>query len=92
MDEDIKIKFINIFYYEENENENFIPLFKENAKNEILKLYQEILNSNNSELILKLFNFLYEIMLKCYDIAIILLKSEFLIIKILIDSYLKFPK
>ena len=98
MDEDIKIKFINIFYYEENENENFIPLFKENAKNEILKLYQEIFNSNNPELILKLFNFLYEIMLKCYDIAIILLKSESLIIEknisiieLLIESYMKFP-
>ena len=98
MDEDIKIRFKKIFYSEENENENFIPLFKENSKDEILKLYQEIFNSNNSELILKIYNFLYEIMLKCYDIAIILIKSESLIIEknisiieLLIESYLKFP-
>ena len=53
MDEDIKIKFINILYCAENENENFIPLFKENSKNEMLKWYQKIFNSNKSELIFK---------------------------------------
>ena len=96
MDEEIKIRFKNIFYCEENEN--FIPLFKENSKGEIIKLYQEIYNSNNPELILKIYNFLFEIMLKCYDIAIILIKSESLIIEknisiieLLIESYIKFP-
>ena len=96
MDEEIKIRFKNIFYCEENEN--YIPLFKENSKGEIIKLYQEIYNSNNPELILKIYNFLFEIMLKCYDIAIILIKSESLIIEknisiieLLIESYIKFP-
>ena len=41
--EEIKDRFDKIFY--KDENENFIPLFKENCKDEIINLFQEILES-----------------------------------------------
>ena len=95
MDEDINIKFKNIFYFDEKET--YIPLFKENSKEEIIKLFQEIYDSKEQELILKILNFIYEMILKCYDIAIILVKSPSLtiennisFIELLIEIYMKF--
>ena len=95
MDEDINIKFKNIFYFDEKET--YIPLFKENSKEEIIKLFQEINDSKEQELILKILNFIYEMILKCYDIAIILVKSPSLtiennisFIELLIEIYMKF--
>ena len=48
--EEIKNRFDNIFY---KEDETFIPLFKENCKEEIINLFQDILESEDANLIIQ---------------------------------------
>ena len=92
----IKNRFDNIFY--KDENNNFIPLFKENCKDEIINLFKEILESQDANSILEKINFIFDMINKCIDIAIILVSSPSLKIKheigfieLLCDIYIKFP-
>ena len=94
MDE-IKNTYDNIFY---KEDETFILLFKENCKDEIINLFQEILESEDANLILQKINFLFDMINQCIDIAIILETSSSLILKnqigfieLLCEIYIKFP-
>ena len=93
--EEIKDRFDKIFY--KDENENFIPLFKENCKDEIINLFKEILESKDANSILKKINFLFDMINQCIDIAIIfetssslILKNEIGFIELLCDLYIKF--
>ena len=90
-------KFKEIFYTDEEGN--YIPLFKENCQNKIIDLLNELLNSDKPNSILKDINFIYNLIIKCNDIAIILINSPSLKIKkkisfieLLFEIYIKFPK
>ena len=89
-------KFNEIFYTDEEGN--YYPLFKENCQNKIIDLLNELLNSEESNLILNDINFIYDLIKKCNDIAIILINSPSLkiqkdisFIELLFDIYIKFP-
>ena len=89
-------KFKEIFYTDEEGN--YIPLFKENCQNKIIDLLNELLNSEEPNLILNDINFIYDLIKKCNDIAIILINSPSLkiqkdisFIELLFDIYIKFP-
>ena len=89
-------KFKEIFYTDEEGNS--YPLFKENCQNKIIDLLNELLNSEEPNLILKDINFIFDLIIKCHDIAIILINSpclkiqkEISFIELLFEIYIKFP-
>ena len=96
MEEEINNKFKEIFY--SDEEGNYYPLFKENSLEKIVNLYKEIKETNNSNLILEEITFIYNIILKNIDIAIILesspsikIEKEISFIELLCEIYVKFP-
>ena len=94
--EEMKNIFKDIFYT--NDDGDYIPLFKENSQELIIKLYKDIYETNEPKLILNVINFMYEIMKKCVDIAIILesslsikIENKISFIELLSEIYVKFP-